>query len=228
MKAFNPFALLFLLFSHNTQALSPSVSTILLGSIQFNYSLQEIDIPIFYKGQWYTAKIESNGDLRKAHFELYEEEKPNQLYIVFTEYIEQPQDINFEHLKTSRHHTYRFFKLTKELTAESLHSTWIIEELESSIQTRPLPDNTIIMFINPQLIEKLHPITWPRDSNLIRLPMVKIHEAISKTALYEMINKVQLALIDLNLFHKKAHLASVPYANNRLLSMPFSSRKIRV
>ena len=94
-----------------------SKSSILLGSIQFTHSVdREVELPILYKGKEHNAKVETNGDTRKAHFELYETEKPDELYILITEYLSLPENPNIQHLCTSPHHAYRLFKLQKNQT----------------------------------------------------------------------------------------------------------------
>ena len=208
-----------------------SKNTILLGSIQFNQSVdREIELPVLYKGKEYNAKVEKNGDSRKAHFELYEEEKPQELYVLITEYLSLPENPNVEHLCTSEHHNYRLFKLTcikVENTNDSneMFDTWRVEEVSSSKKIVAIPDNTIIVFMDPKAIEKIQPISWSTESNIMRIPMIKLKESLTKNALYDMADKMKLTLLDSKFLHKKAHLASIPYANNRLLSMPFATQR---
>ncbi|MGE0206458.1 MAG: hypothetical protein AB7R69_01265 [Candidatus Babeliales bacterium] len=200
-------------------------SVILLGSIQFNVSIdRELELPILFKGKEYSAKVETTGDSHKAHFELYEEEKPETLYVLITDYLALPENTLVESLSTSPDHPYRFFKLTRTILDDGT-STWSIEEVISKQKSIKIPDNTIITFINPNVVEKIQPMPWHKESNILQLPIIKLKESITKAMLYDLADKMKLSLLDFKFLHKKANLASIPYANNRMLSMPFNTRK---
>ncbi len=82
-----------------------------------------------------------------------------------------------------------------------------------------------MIFLNPDIVVKIQPMPWASHSNIIHLPIIKLKETISKNMLYEIADKMKLTLLDFKFMHKKANLASIPYANNRLLSMPFTTRR---
>lgn len=205
-------------------------SSILLGTIQFMQSVErELELPILYKGKEYVAKVEVNGDTRKAHFELYIE-NISEIHLLITDYLALPDNPNVQYLCTSKDHEHRLFKLTKipwdnTETNQEMLATWHIDEIISSKKAVIIPDNTIIVFIEPSAVEKIHPTPWSKDSNIIHFPIIKLKESITRNNLYDLADKMKLAFLDFKFLHKKANLASIPFANNRLLSMPFSTRR---
>ena len=226
--------ILCLLTGHAYSAINsilPSRNTILLGSIQFAQPVdREIEFPILFKGKEYVAKVESNGDTRKAHFELYDDEKSDELYLLVSEYLALPENSDIRHLCTSPSHSYRLFKLKRVRVTDSnnpkeMLDTWQIEEITTSKKSFEIPDETIIVFMDPEMIEKIQPLPWTHESNVIHFPIIKLKETATKNVLYDMADRMKLSLIDFKFLHKKANLASIPFANNRLLSMPFSTRR---
>jgi hypothetical protein len=205
-----------------------SKNNILLGTIQFRHPVdREVEYPISYKGKECVAKVEINGDTRKAHFELYEDEKISELYLLITEYLSKPDSHDIQHLITSKEHTYHLYKLTKKNCEENkeMLETWHITEITSQKKEIAIPDTTIILFMPPESIDTVQALTWTKDSNVIHLPIIKLKETVTKEYLYTIADKMKLAFLDFKFLHKKANLASIPFANNRLLSMPFTTRR---
>jgi hypothetical protein len=242
------FLMLASLFSGSLCGLPSQKATqniVLLGTISFRHPIKTtVELPILYKGNEYEAKVEEKGDTKKAHFELYEQEKPTELYILITEYLTLPTQANIEHLSTSSDHPYRLFKLTlsNEHDPENnahvlslaknelpeINEHWIMKEMDNSIKTASIPDNTIIFFMNPDLIQNLAPSIWQHESSIMRLPEIIFKEDITKEEVCDLAVKMKLALLDFKFFHKKTNSAFIPYANNRILSMPFSPRRSHV
>lgn len=203
----------------------PTRTTVILGSIQFENSLdQGLELPILYKGNEYEAKIEEKGDKKKAHFELYEQSKPTELFMVITEYLTLPAQTSIKHLSTSSAHSYRLWKLT--LCDDNDTNMWTIKELDHIKKNLSIPDATIIFFMNPEMIDHLEPTSWQQNSSIMRLPTIVFKKNISKEDVSDVAAKMKLAFLDFKFFHKKTHSAFVPYANNRILSMPCSPRRI--
>lgn len=225
------FIFFLLIWQQNNMAFMPNIMTknnILLGSIQFKQPVdREVELPILYKGKEYVAKVETNGDTRKAHFELYEEEKISEMYLLVTEYLSIPESPDIQYLTTSNMHDHHFYKLTKISCDEpkSIFETWRIQEITSSKKEITIPDSTIIVFMSPDALESIQPLTWTKDSNVIHFPVLKLKETLTKHDLYRIADKMKLAFLDFKFLHKKANLASIPFSNNRLLSMPFNTRR---
>ncbi len=213
--------------------------TVLLGSIALPQSIdREIAFPILYKGNEYEAKVEMKGDAKKAHFELHTALQPKTLFILITEYLSLPNGPSIKHLATSPEHPYRLFKLTLQShdfnqtdstkKAPEALSTWAIEELHTKTKPLEIPDTTIIIFTDPQAIKNLEPIAWVTESNIMRLPTIAFKENISQETLQDLAAQMKLALMDFKFLHKKTHCAFVPVANNRIISMPVATGRVRV
>ncbi|MEX0940341.1 MAG: hypothetical protein WDZ41_03200 [Candidatus Babeliales bacterium] len=209
---------------------------ILLGSIQLNQPLDGWEIPISYKGQPYKAEVDADGDTRKAHFELHDEEMPKELFIMITEGLAQPIDINITHLQTSPNHQYRLFRLTKTAPSDATQvnakrnqmSSWQIEELDNKKKYLIIPDNTIIFFMDCTIVAELENISWPTTSNIIPLPSLNIKKEIPREKLTDLAIQMELAFCDFKFLHKKPLNNSIAYTNDRIISMPYLSKKIRI
>jgi hypothetical protein len=238
-----PYLVLPLFFIGSAHGLSmPFKETILLGSIALPQPLKrEIAFPVLYKGNEYEATVEMTGDAKMAHFELHTALKPKTLFLLATESLALPNEPNVKHLTTSPDHEYRLFKLTLQphelnitdsTKKESVAmSTWQVEELnELYVSNKPLeiPDITIILFTNPHAIKELEISPWVTESNIMRLPTIVFNIDISPDALQDLAAQMKLALMDFKFLHKKMHCTTIPFANNRIISMPVTNGRVRV
>lgn len=205
-------------------------NTILLGSIALNQTVKNFELPILYKGQEYIAQTENFGDI--AHFQLYDTGSVHTLYILVTEYLALPPSTEkIEHLETSTHHPYKLFKIT--LQKKTVPSSgffnfiyeWHIEELSNKNEVIIIPDNTIIVFFDPSLIVGLEKPQEFKDLAVINLPTLVIKNTPN---IQELAVKMGCALIDFRFLHKKSRIASIPYSNNRILSLPQAPKRIRI
>src|ERR1700721_3155901 len=64
----------------------------LFGSVKCLTSIEDLaGLPISFKGNDYDIKVEKKADSTKAEFELYDDTKSSCIYILFTEYLKQPE-----------------------------------------------------------------------------------------------------------------------------------------
>src|SRR6516165_4487771 len=88
----------------------------LFGFISSAQGTEELaGLPVFYKGGEYGISVDKESEIRKATFELYEEDKPSQLYIlaVSPEDLKLPEANHFEHLELITGKPYKLYKLSK-------------------------------------------------------------------------------------------------------------------
>lgn len=198
----------------------PNDTVILLGSLQFSNVVNQIDFPILYKGNEYAARIEVKGET--AHFELYDSERPEELHILVTESLSLPNSTEVAHLKTSPKHAYKLFKLLlkRSDTAKEATYHWQIEELDTTQQPFVIPDATIIIFLDPSLIEKIEKSSELKETNIFYLPTIVL-KSMAAGFMENLATIMKLNSLDFKFFHKKSSYAYVPYTNNIVLSMPY-------
>lgn len=221
-------------------------NTVLLGSITFqNHAEKSLAMPILYKGNEYKATIETHGDTRKAHFELYDAEVPQELYFLVTEYLATPENPYVQHLETSPEHEYRLFKLTryqlsnletqthKQATSsnnieQTEFSSWHIQEEKNIKKSRIIPDNTIILLgINPSYIDSLRAMPWAKESAIVFLPTIIMNDMKTASALEDLTAKMKIAVMDFMFLHPKLNQkTSKPVASNCILSMPTNQHRL--
>ncbi|OQA36488.1 MAG: hypothetical protein BWY54_00051 [Candidatus Dependentiae bacterium ADurb.Bin331] len=87
-----------------------------------------------------------------------------------------------------------------------------------------VPDNTVIVFISPEFVEKLEVEQWLSSGTGMKLPRLVLKQSLTKEMIKTMCDAMVLGAINFRAFHKKPFKAIVPCAQNRLLSMPFTPR----
>lgn len=200
------------------------------GSLQFPSCVAKVPVlKILYQGYKYTIEAcdETQRTTRKGHFELYINNKCQELFVIIAENLQIPDKNNFDHFKTSSAFSYRLFKLTKrELPREKdepLKLTWSIEELSHNNQEVILEDNTLILLMPPTMIAKLEEEPWLADQHVARLPRIVFNESISEQELQDAATRMTLTLLDFEIFH-----AQVPkrfmITDSRIVAMPYLQR----
>lgn len=204
----------------------------ILGSVRCAFPESLLGLPVLYKGGEYDLN-------RKGDFELYENQKPSSIFVIFTEYLEIPDENNIAHLKTSPNHPYLYYKLTKTIKEVvdtnrldliknramiEVTETWDIEKLDATEKMLEIPDNTVIIFLDPDLVDHLEEVVWSAATTGLRLPTVVLKDNVKEQVLADLAVRMKLAFLDFRFMHKKPYKAYMPCGNNHILSMPFRPR----
>ncbi len=214
----------------------------LFGSIHSPHSIEDlVGLPVFYKGGEYTVAVDKESEIKKANFELYDEEKPRELYILVinADDLKIPNDNHVEHLEIKPKTAYKLFKLSRfavdlpEIDPLDLlnnkklidrYDSWKVEEIVLKDGEYVVPDNTMIIFIAPEFVEKLEVEQWLSSGTGMKLPRLVLKKSLTPDMIKTMCDAMVLGAINFRAFHKKPFKAIVPCAQNRLLSMPFTPR----
>lgn len=214
----------------------------LFGSISSPHSIEDlVGLPVFYKGGEYTVAVDKESEIKKANFELYDEEKPRELYILVINAgdLKIPNDNHVEHLEIKPKTVYKLFKLSRfavdlpEIDPLDLlnnkklvdrYDSWKVEQVLLRESELVVPDNTVIIFVAPEFVEKLEVDQWLSNGTGMKLPRLVLKQSLTKDMIKTMCDTMVLGAINFRAFHKKPFKAIVPCAQNRLLSMPFTPR----
>ncbi len=226
--------------SHDICAYAKQIT--LFGSISSPHYIEDlVGLPIFYKGGEYAVVVDKESEIKKANFELYDEEKPRELYILVinAQDLKIPNDNHVEHLEITPKSSYKLFKLSRfaldlpEIDPLDLlnnkklmerYDSWKVQQLSFKDGDFLVPDNTVIVFISPEFVEKLEVEQWLSSGTGMKLPRLVLKQSLTKEMIKTMCDAMVLGAINFRAFHKKPFKAIVPCAQNRLLSMPFTPR----
>jgi hypothetical protein len=160
--------------------------TVYYGTIQFPMNLHHIpDIRIYYKG--YRISCETNNETKRATFSIVDENHRSDFKLLFTEHLqfETTEQNVVEYLKVPDYATYKFFSLnliktnpfleeTEEGSSNGHKTTWKVRELRKALHNGIIPDDTIIVCMDPNYIEKIN------GGNTTTLPSFKIRHDLVK------------------------------------------------
>jgi hypothetical protein len=201
----------------------------LLGSIEFPHEAKSFPVlTVLYKGIEYTIQMNDGGQAptSRGYFEVYDPEQHHILYLVVTQDLQIPFSRTITALETLPGEPYRVFKFTRVIDdhSEGLASmedlvTWDIQELAQDDAAFKIPDNALILFMDPAFIETLEATSWHAEQPIVRLPRIIFKHSVDVKALHEVADKVQVALINFKFMHKKPSAQIIPY-QNRTLAMP--------
>lgn len=173
-------------YEDNYMSYYPHSKTVYYGTIQFPMNLHHIpDIRIYYKG--YRIKCETNHDTKRASFSIVDENHRSDFKILFTEHLqfETTEQNVVEYLKVPDQAFYKFFTLNlvknnpfleeaEDNESSTQKTKWRIRELRKALHNGIIPDDTIIVCIDPNYIEKMS------GGNATTLPTIKIRPDLIK------------------------------------------------
>lgn len=219
---------------------TPAKSITIFGSLFIEEGIQEfLSTNVFYKGGLYRMTVQSDPDVKKADFELYDETKPNQLHIIISDNFKKPEENTVEHWETLPGHPYRYFRLTRYSLVETsplnqkmnvskrslmdYKDSWDIEELDNTKTSIIIPDNALIIFLPAEIIDHLEPISWLSNNTSVKLPQIILkNKEISE--LKDILAQVSAVLPNFRGWHLEPFKVYYPHSKNHLLSMPFNPR----
>lgn len=215
-------------------------ASIVYYNMAVHYPIKTIKRPslvALYKGGVYA--------LKEGSFEIYDERDCDEFHIVITTNIKLPNSSEINGLETAEDCPYTLFKLmrkskTREIQANHLSCApvilgpvqlevieyWDIQEVKTNKQDQEsnhsvikIPDNTIIVLMNPDYITKIVSEPWKPDDIFIKLPTLIFDETIDEKSLHELATKMLFASVDFSAFNKKVTKTSKTIAQNRILSV---------
>lgn len=220
---------------------SSTTSSIFQGSVKFPTQVQDLPhLSILYKGNEYKIEVDQDSSGNKGYFELYEQPRYNELYLIVTESLQSPKQNSIKCLKTSALFPYKLFKLTrssKTIESDILESEektkqkrtiefWSIQECDNSKKDVDLPDNTIVFPMDPTVVLGLKEESWDADDNIIKLPTIMFQESLENSTMQDIAARVACALIDVKFMHTKLSM-SEKMTNDRKLVLPLANNSIQ-
>lgn len=203
-----------------------------IGSLRFPSTITKApDMKILYKGRVVDVEMDeiNQGIGHIASFQISEDKECKELYVLITQDLKKPSENNFTKFQTSAKHPYRFFRLRKnkffQENAEGkneLQESWLVQEYTEHKDTIDLPDNTLIIFINPEHIETLESVAV-KSGSLLRLPEIVFKDSIGQTEIDDIGVKMELALVNLKPFHTRPAKRVLQVAKNHSISLDYGT-----
>ncbi len=209
---------------------SPIASKILYsGSIQFPKLHKLPNVRIYWKG--YRVKCECNDDTKKMCFIFADESNKPSFKVLFTESLQFETEQNVvKYLKIQEGMPYRFYSLTlskadslldEEFDKTNQQKSWRIREYRHALHNGIIPDDTIIVCLNPDYIDKLE------GGDSVTLPTIKIRNDVlqlvgSEAKLHERADELFLSLVmDCDAIHTAMQEEVRPkYEQKMVLTLP--------
>ncbi len=190
------------------------LSAMYVGSIQFPRVLERVPaVRVYFAGNKIACSI--NNDSKQTTFSIPSYQRNTPLYILVTEYVQWNAEENtIKYLKTNINKSYKLYLATphKSLPGKKREDTeahWNIQEITLDTDGK-IPDNTIIVVFNPNLIDTLE------GGNSITLPKLHMYNDIiervgTEKELHAMTEELLLASLDSDSIHKKVQHTVKPY-----------------
>ncbi len=194
-----------ILCGHGIAILSKEDGNFYMGSIKFPFDIQDAtSLCIYYNGNCIPVTDAAY---------IFKERVQSTINILVhdPEHIPTPiatEDNNVVAFRLNQHTSYRFYELKKIAgrQKELLPTfTWQIKEKRISKDnpkstSMPIPNNTLMIPLEPSYVERLENSSWKSTSNLIKLPTIVIKECDVKKLNNQLI-KSCLACVNLKPFH---------------------------
>ena len=136
------------------------------------------------------------------------------IYIIVTR-IKAPTHTTIDHLEVPPGIPYLLYTLKKEAVFGAPEKDrWTINKIESS-EGVAIPQDSLIILLDPHYIETLEPTTWKREGKFIHLPTIVLKK---DSSLKDESIKVMLAALDIDPFHKRLNKSINTDHKNSIIS----------
>lgn len=199
-----------------------------MSTLSFPHSIKHPErIGVVYKGVVYKS------DPQSPRIEILESRDATEFFIVVTQELTLPKNPAITHLFTAANQPYALYKIqriTQFEPAKNEHDeptpyyTWHIMRLESQQDVLRLPENSIVLFMDPQLVE-LETTTWKPDDIAIQLPTIAFKNINDEADFNALCRKMLFAIVDINFLHTNATKLSKQVAANCIISVPSTALK---
>ncbi len=185
-----------------------------VGNLQWPRILEVVPaVRIYFAGLKIACSI--NNESKQTTFSIPSYQRNTPLYILVTEHVRWSAEENtIKYLKTNIDRSYKLYLATprESLPGKKRDDTeahWNIQEVTLDANGK-IPDNTIIVVFNPNLIDTFE------GGNSITLPKLCMHDDIierigSEKELHTMARKSLLACLDTDSIHKKTEHTVQPH-----------------
>ncbi len=186
---------------------------IFVGAVQFPKTLSDIPhFRIYYGGNKIKSDIHING--KKVIFTIPEDKRRTAFTIVITESIQfASEDNTIMYLKLAKNQPYKFFSIQLIKTENAVVENdkrkeptyeWIIEEQHIDLLDGRIPDDALIICMNPHFIQGLE------GGNVVELPKIIVKSDIvqlagSEAKLEDSYAKLLLSSLDTDAIHVNIH-----------------------
>lgn len=208
------------------------VKSVFLGQLQFSRSVTKApSMKILYKGNMYNIEVDeiNQGIGHTAQFQLPEFSSCRELFIIVTQDLKRPTENNFTNFKTSAHHKFRLFRLKRYKFAQDdkegkshLYESWKIEEYDRHEGEIDLPDNTLIVLVDPQWIDALQEAPV-KNGELLQLPRICFIDEMTQKDMEKIGNAMEFSLVNLTPFHTQPGKRVLQVAHNHIISLDYDT-----
>lgn len=238
MKKIMLFSVLFMF------GISYSLQAAFHGIIQFpEQVVHPPALSLFYKGQEVSVEIDSAGSVpKKGYYTILEKTQCSELYLIITQGLQLPDSSEVYALKTSPEHPYHLYKIShnpiefhasEPLSQDTVKTDtnqpatyWTIERIMPESRSIALPDNTLILLLNPQVIS-LELETWNTKDTIIKLPRLVFNNDLDESSTQELGTKMALTALDYRALHKKL-LHNTKLVQRRTLSVALPQKRFGI
>ena len=214
------------------------------GIIQFPEQVQNPPtLSLFYKGQEVPVEVDSDGATpKKGYYTILENTRCSELYLIVTQGLQLPDSSEVYAFKTSPEHPYHLYKITHKpveprevepLSQDTVKTDtnqpatyWAIERITPETRSITLPDNTLILLLNPQVISLEHE-PWSSKDTIIKLPRLVFNNDLDEPSTQELGTKMALTALDYRALHKKL-LHNTKLVQSRILSVALPQKRFGI
>jgi|SRR5579859_797241 len=217
---------------HGSFYAQPTTKVTFLGSICTpQHCKSTIPYIAYYKG----SKIEAPQGI----FSIKERPDHQEFYFIFTLDPIYPESTTKEdantikHFKMPKSNNYLCFRMSKnpvywnalfapnfarKVGIEKAKDAWNIERLKLNHLNDGtmihLPEQTVIVLIDPTFIKDLEQESWDCEMNTIKMPKIVLKESLSHNNLEDMHVNALFAACDIDPFHRKPTLTKESHPDN--------------
>ena len=175
-----------------------------IGTIQFPKAVQSIPTLCgYYKGTRFSITSDTSRSTSTAHFEIQEEKECNQLGILFTTQVKPVGHGKKIHgLAVPKGIGYTYYHVWRAQGDYAWRFNHWITQVKTLASDRMIPENCIIILLNPEFVQTVEKGSWSQQSNVVQLPTVVIKSADDiNTTIHKAAATLSLAAMDLNAIH---------------------------
>lgn len=196
------------LHTTNQSAQSSAVTTVpFMGKIVLPTSIQE-EICVFHKGKTITLDMQRDENCATYLFSFLESKSTNVFYVLIASELSfstEPNTNTLKYLQVLPGMNYRFYKLQGKRFYNNFRQLesygWDIEEKDLP-EHGIIPDETLIIMMDPDLLEDLESKRWDIETNTRVLPDFIVSSQYSPEQISKMLARSRFASLDLQSLHK--------------------------
>ena len=180
----------------------------LLLTIEFPTAIKEIPKLRVYHYSKHSANIVDTEVCSGAlEMTIHEDSSCSGFGVLVTEQLEPPTKNNPTYISVDKGAPYKYYKINRASTAGPNEPQWIISEFSGIGTPSRIPENTVIVLVDPSLIEGLKPVTWKPHPGIVKLPNLVISKTITQEQLTKSFQETRLSALNIDPIHTKVAMA---------------------